>query len=150
MLTWTGVFQKSCFGCSGGSIFQDLGAQVGSKNRLKIDPKVESKMGCILASIFKGFWWLFGSKLRRKMEPRSIQEGIEKAMEKMEGTKMVRRSKKRRSEAPKTPPGSAPRRPKTPPKTAQVAQHGIRHLRYLEDELASPIRHPIRHLGPKL
>ena len=36
----------------------------------------------ILASIFDEFWWIFGSKLGGKMEPRSIQEGIEKAMEK--------------------------------------------------------------------
>ena len=36
----------------------------------------------ILGSIFNGFWWIFGGKLGGKMEPRSIQEGIEKAMEK--------------------------------------------------------------------
>ena len=43
---------------------------------------MESRWEGILASIFNGFWWIFGSKLGGKMEPRSIQEGIEKAMEK--------------------------------------------------------------------
>ena len=43
---------------------------------------MESRWEGILASIFNGFWWIFGGKLGRKMEPRSIQEGIEKAMEK--------------------------------------------------------------------
>ena len=43
---------------------------------------MESRWEGILASIFCGFWWIFGGKLGRKMEPRSIQEGIEKAMEK--------------------------------------------------------------------
>ena len=75
------MFQKSCSGYSGGSIFQDLGAQVGSKNPLKIDPKVESKMGCILASISKRFWWIFGAKLVGKIDQKSIQKGIQKTIE---------------------------------------------------------------------
>ena len=48
-------FEKSCSRCSGGSIFEILGVEVGSKNRLKIDQKTESKMDGILASIFLGF-----------------------------------------------------------------------------------------------
>ena len=39
------------------------GLQVGSKNRSKIDPKMESKMECILASIFERFWWILAAKL---------------------------------------------------------------------------------------
>ena len=46
----------------------------------------------ILGSIFNGFWWIFGSKLGGKMEPRSIQKGIEKTMEKMDSTKMAKKS----------------------------------------------------------
>ena len=44
--------------------------EVGSKNRPKIDPKMESKMECILASIFQRFWWILGPKLGCKIEPR--------------------------------------------------------------------------------
>ena len=58
------------------------GVEVGGKNRCKIDKKMESRWEDILGSIFSGFWWIFGGKLGGKMEPRSIQEGIEKAMEK--------------------------------------------------------------------
>ena len=63
-------------------ILEVLGVQVGAKNRSKIDQKLKPKMDCLLASIFNGFWWIFGGMLGGKMEPRSIQEGIEKAMEK--------------------------------------------------------------------
>ena len=56
-------FEKSCSPCSGGSIFQDSGVQVGSKNRSKIDQKMESKMECLLASIFHRFWWILEAKL---------------------------------------------------------------------------------------
>jgi len=49
-------FEKSCSGCSLGSIFVILGVEVGSKKRLKIDEKTESKMDGILASVFLGFW----------------------------------------------------------------------------------------------
>ena len=36
-------------------IFEVSGVEVGSKNRSKIDAKMESKMECILASIFERF-----------------------------------------------------------------------------------------------
>ena len=58
------------------------GVQVGSKNRSKIDPKMESRWEGILASIFNGFWLIFGSKLGRKIEPRSIQNRCKKASKK--------------------------------------------------------------------
>ena len=54
-------FEKSCSGCSLGSIFMILGVEVGSKNRSKIDQKTESKMDGILASIFLGFWSILGA-----------------------------------------------------------------------------------------
>ena len=63
-------------------ILKVQGIEVGNKNRCKIDQKMESRWEGILASIFNGFWWIFGGKVGRKMEPKSIQEGIEKAMEK--------------------------------------------------------------------
>ena len=63
-------------------ILRVQGIEVGGRNRLKIDRKMESRWEGILASIFDGFWWIFGGKLGGKMEPRSIQEGIKKAMEK--------------------------------------------------------------------
>ena len=75
-------FEKSYSRCSGGSIFQVRGVQVGSKNRSKMGQKMESRWEGILASIFNGFWWTFGGKLGGKMEPRSIPRGIEKAIEK--------------------------------------------------------------------
>ena len=58
------------------------GVEVGSKNRPKIDLKMESKMECILASIFKLLWSIFGTKLGWKMEQKSIKNGIEKTIEK--------------------------------------------------------------------
>ena len=58
------------------------GVEVGSKNRTKIDPKMESKMECILASIFERFWWILGGKLGSKIKQKSIQKGIEKVMKK--------------------------------------------------------------------
>ena len=39
------------------------GVEVGSKNRPKIDPKMESKVECMLASTFDRFWWILGPKL---------------------------------------------------------------------------------------
>ena len=75
-------FEKSCSRCSGGSIFEILGVEVGSKNRLKIDQKMKSTWEGILASIFHRFWWILGGKLGGKIEPRSMQKGIEKTIEK--------------------------------------------------------------------
>ena len=48
-------FEKSCSRCSGGSIFEILGVEVGSKNQSKIDQKMKSRWEGILASIFLGF-----------------------------------------------------------------------------------------------
>ena len=61
-------FEKSCSRCSGGSIFEILGVEVGSKNRLKIDQKMKSTREGILASIFDRFWWILGAKLGAKIE----------------------------------------------------------------------------------
>ena len=58
------------------------GIQVGSKNRSKNDPNMESKMECILASIFDTFQWILGGKLGGKMDQKSIQKGIGKRMQK--------------------------------------------------------------------
>ena len=77
-------FEKSCSRCSLGSIFVILGVEVGSKHRLKIDEKTESKMDGILASIFLGFWLILGGKLGGKPEPTSTQKGIEKRCKKEE------------------------------------------------------------------
>ena len=74
--------QNHCFSWGKPMLLRVQGIEIGSKNRWKIDPKMESRWEGILASIFNGFWWIFGSKLGRKMEPRSIQEGIEKGKEK--------------------------------------------------------------------
>ena len=69
-------FEKSCSRYSGGSIFEILGVEVGSKNRLKIDEKMKSTWEGILESIFHRL----GGKLGGKIEPRSMQKGIEKTM----------------------------------------------------------------------
>ena len=76
------IFLKSCSGCSGGSIFQDLGVQVGSKNRPKINQKMESETECILASIFEQFCWILGAELGGKIDQKSIRNRIEKKMQK--------------------------------------------------------------------
>ena len=80
-------FEKSCSRCSGGSIFEILGVEVGSKNRLKIDQKMKSTWEGILASIFHRFWWILGAKLGGKIEPKSIKNGIEKTMKKRRATR---------------------------------------------------------------
>ena len=71
-------FEKSCSRCSGGSIFEILGVEVGSKNRLKIDQKMKSTWEGILALISHRSWWILGGKLGGKIEPRSTKNGIEK------------------------------------------------------------------------
>ena len=58
------------------------GVEVGSKNRSKIDRKMESKMECILASIFERFCWILGAKLGGKIDQKSIKNRIEKTMQK--------------------------------------------------------------------
>ena len=79
---WRAIFLKSCSGCSGGSIFQDLGVQVGSKNRPKIYQKMESETECILASIFEQFCWILGAELGGKIDQKSIKNHMEKTMQK--------------------------------------------------------------------
>ena len=58
------ISQKSCSGCSGGSIFHNLRVQIAKKNRPKIDHKTEHKMECILASIIIRLWSGFGLQVR--------------------------------------------------------------------------------------
>ena len=72
------ILQKSCSRCSGGSIFQDLGVQVGRKKRIKIKLKKQATRGRISASIFRdldGFLVTFRG-------PKSIKKGIEEMMTK--------------------------------------------------------------------
>ena len=56
---------------------------------------MESKMGCILASIFKRFWWILERKLGEKIDQKSIQEGIEKTMEKWKAPRWPQDAKRR-------------------------------------------------------
>ena len=51
------------------------GVEVGSKNRSKIDKKMESRWEDILGSVFNGFWWILGAKLGGKIEPRRAKTG---------------------------------------------------------------------------
>ena len=51
------------------------GVEVGSKNRSKIDKKMESTWEDILGSVFSGIWWIFGAKLGRKIQPRQAKTG---------------------------------------------------------------------------
>ena len=76
------ILRKSCSHSCGGVNFLGPGVQVGRKNRSKIEQKGRSTWEGILASIFGGFWWIFGGKLGSKIDQKSIQEGIEKTMEK--------------------------------------------------------------------
>ena len=56
--------------------------QVGSKNRRKIDQKMESMMECILASIFERFYSILGAKLGGRFDEKSIKNRIEKTIQK--------------------------------------------------------------------
>ena len=69
-------FEKSCSRCSGGSIFQVLGVEVGTKNRSKTDQKMQSTWEGILASIFHRFSWIFGANLEPCWLPKTIQKVI--------------------------------------------------------------------------
>ena len=51
----SGFSKNRCFSFGKTTIFKVRGVQIGSKNRSKIDQKMESKMDCILASIFERF-----------------------------------------------------------------------------------------------
>ena len=66
--------RKNAFGASPlvPNCFQ--GVQVGSENRSKIDPKMESKMGCIMAPILFRFWWFLGAKLGWKIHQNQFKK----------------------------------------------------------------------------
>ena len=104
-------------------IFGVRGVQVGSKNRSKIDQKGRSTWEGILASIFGGFWWIFGGKLGSKIDQKSIQEGIEKTIEKWKAPRWPQ-SRNKAQQRPAEPgvqsPGEVPPYPggetRTPPK----------------------------------
>ena len=85
-------FEKSYSRCSGGSIFQVRGVQVGGKNRSKIDQKRRSRWEGILASIFLwilvDFWRQVGEENGAKIDPRRHRKNDGK----MEGTKMAKMS----------------------------------------------------------
>ena len=55
------------------------GVQVGSKNRPKIDQKMESKMECLLASIFDRFLINFGRFWEASWDAKSIKNRLKKA-----------------------------------------------------------------------
>ena len=59
--------RKNAFGTSPLVPNSFQGVQVGTQNRSKIDPKMDSKMGCILAPILSRFWWFLGAKLGWKI-----------------------------------------------------------------------------------
>ena len=58
-------------------ILKVLGVEVESKNRSKMQQKIDQKLSLnidgLLASIFGGFWWVLGAKLEWKIEPRAIK-----------------------------------------------------------------------------
>ena len=60
-------------------ILKVLGLKVGSKNRSKIDQKMESKMECLLASIFNQFLIDFGGFLEARWDGKSIKNRSKKA-----------------------------------------------------------------------
>ena len=76
------IFRKPCFSQGKTIILKDPGVEIGSKNRSKIYQKRRSTWEGILTSIFHRFWWILGAKLGGKIEPRSMQNGIEKTIEK--------------------------------------------------------------------
>ena len=80
-------FEKSYSRCSGGSIFQVRGVQVGSQNRSQIDQNLKSKIEGVLASSFHRFLSILGPKLGYKIEPRSLKNGIQKTMKKRRATR---------------------------------------------------------------
>ena len=79
MFTWVADFSKIVLWLQRGL---DFSGSIGSKNRSKIDRKMESKMECILASIFERFCWILGAKLGGKIDQKSIKNRIEKTMQK--------------------------------------------------------------------
>ena len=56
-------FKKLYFSIGKIRFFEIQQVQVGSKNRPKIDQKIECELQCILASIFERFLWILGAKL---------------------------------------------------------------------------------------
>ena len=56
-------------------IFEVQGGEVGSKNRSKIDQKMNSLWQGILTSILDGFWSILGAMLGGKIEQEASQEG---------------------------------------------------------------------------
>ena len=54
-------------------IFEVSGVEVGSKNRSKIDAKIESKMECLLASMFDRFFVDVGGFLEASWDGKSIK-----------------------------------------------------------------------------
>ena len=75
MPTWKSDFlKKPCFSLGKTMILRVQGAEVGSKNRSKIDKKMESRWEDILGSVFSGFWWIFGAKLGGKNPAKTGQD----------------------------------------------------------------------------
>ena len=70
------ISQKSCSGCSGGSIFHNLRVQIAKKNRPKIDHKTEHKMECTLASIIIRFWSVSVCKFGWKNDSKPMSKNI--------------------------------------------------------------------------
>ena len=77
------IFWKSCSRCSGGSIFEDRGAEVATKTRSKIEAQDGLPLGI-------DFWWILvdfgrqvGVEKRAKSKQKSSKKRIEKMMKKM-------------------------------------------------------------------
>ena len=101
------------------------GVEVGSKNRPKMNQKMESKMIYILASILERFWWILATKL---------------------GTICLQDAPRRPNLAPRTaqePPKRRPRRLKNRPRAAQeVSRNQPRGALEPEDAQEPPKSRP--------
>ena len=76
-------FEKSCSRCSGGSIFEILGVEVGSKNRSKNDMQHEVHLGI-------DFWWIlidFRSQVGVEHRPKIDAKRCRKSDQKKKGTR---------------------------------------------------------------
>ena len=64
--------KKPCFSLGKTMILRVEGVEVGSKNRSKIDKKMESRWEDILGSVFSGFWWILASPGEPGFRPKSL------------------------------------------------------------------------------
>ena len=74
-------FEKSCSGCSLGSIFVILGVEVGSKNRLKNGVQDGWHLGIDFSWILVDFWGHVGRQNGAKIDPKRRQKTMQKTAE---------------------------------------------------------------------